>query len=34
LEILILILTFLVLLALGVPVGWSIGISSVLTMLI
>ncbi len=33
-EIAILILTFLVLLALGVPVGWSIGVSSILTMLV
>lgn len=33
-EILVLVLTFLVLLALGVPVAWSIGISSLCTMLV
>ncbi|MCO6490765.1 MAG: TRAP transporter large permease subunit [Phaeodactylibacter sp.] len=32
-EILILVLSFLILLAIGVPVAWSIGISSLLTML-
>ncbi|MDW3652435.1 MAG: TRAP transporter large permease subunit [Bacteroidia bacterium] len=33
-EILILVLTFLILLALGVPIAWSIGLSSVFTMLV
>ncbi|MCB0565188.1 MAG: TRAP transporter large permease subunit [Phaeodactylibacter sp.] len=33
-EILILVLSFLVLLSIGVPVAWSIGISSLLTMLV
>ena len=33
-EILILILTFLILIAVGVPIAWSIGISSVCTMLV
>ncbi len=33
-EILILVLTFLILIAIGVPIAWSIGISSVLTMLV
>ncbi|MCF8247058.1 MAG: TRAP transporter large permease subunit [Saprospiraceae bacterium] len=33
-EILILVLTFLILLAIGVPIAWSIGISSLCTMLV
>lgn len=33
-EILILVLTFLILIAIGVPIAWSIGISSVCTMLV
>ena len=33
-EILILILTFIVLLGIGVPIAWSIGLSSVFTMLV
>ncbi|MEM6803411.1 MAG: TRAP transporter large permease subunit [Bacteroidota bacterium] len=33
-EIFILVLTFLILLALGVPIAWSIGLSSVFTMLV
>ena len=33
-EILILVLTFLVLIAIGVPIAWSIGISSICTMLV
>ncbi|HFA48268.1 MAG TPA: TRAP transporter large permease [Bacteroidetes bacterium] len=33
-EILILVLSFLILLAIGVPIAWSIGISSILTMLV
>lgn len=33
-EILLLVLTFLILIAIGVPIAWSIGISSVLTMLV
>ncbi|MEM8891266.1 MAG: TRAP transporter large permease subunit [Bacteroidota bacterium] len=33
-EILILVLTFLILLSLGVPIAWSIGLSSVFTMLV
>jgi len=34
LEILVLVLSFVALLALGVPIAWSIGISSILTMLV
>ena len=33
-EILILVLTFLILIAIGVPIAWSIGISSICTMLV
>jgi len=33
-EVLILVLSFLILLAIGVPIAWSIGISSILTMLV
>ena len=33
-EILILVLSFIVLIAIGVPIAWSIGISSILTMLV
>ena len=33
-EVLILVLTFLILLAIGVPIAWSIGISSICTMLV
>ncbi len=33
-EILILVLTFIVLLAIGVPIAWSIGLSSIFTMLV
>ncbi|MBI1226671.1 MAG: TRAP transporter large permease subunit [Bacteroidetes bacterium] len=33
-EVLILVLTFLILIAIGVPVAWSIGISSICTMLV
>ena len=33
-EVLILVLTFVILIAIGVPIAWSIGISSILTMLV
>lgn len=33
-EIIILVLSFLILLSIGVPIAWSIGISSILTMLV
>lgn len=34
LEVLILVISFVILLSIGVPVAWSIGISCVLTMLV